>query len=368
MPKLQFERPAAERQSTKLMSKANPKNRHASQELSNIFHGVSNRLRVTWTVREEHAIRLQRQDVFSGSPRGYDGNFAIVIHKKPQNVLLDSEIVGHHSMPRRFFGARSRPATPRSRARSTNAAGGGLPCRRCTRRSRHRNRRRQINRALIPHIRLRRRHPPRQFLASHGRQRARFGDQLFGSSAVGRYDATQCPYFAQMPHERAGIEIPDDRNAVSFQILLRRFARAPIRSQQRKLAHHESFDIRLRRLFIIQIRADVPDMRIGEADNLTGIAGIGENFLVTREAGVENNFSAAARASAGRAAVKYSSVFQREYRATCGLLRQCGLQKISSRCRIYRGRISERAEMVHGPVGKNRFAVDIRPAHRTKNP
>jgi hypothetical protein len=53
-------------------------------------------------------------------------------------------------------------------------------------------------------------------------------------------------------------------------------------------------------------------VRIGEADNLTGVAGIGENFLVTGEAGIKNDFAAAARDRAGRAAVKYAPVFQRK--------------------------------------------------------
>jgi hypothetical protein len=55
-------------------------------------------------------------------------------------------------------------------------------------------------------------------------------------------------------------------------------------------------------------------VRIREADDLSGIAGIGENFLVTGEAGIENDFSAAARNRAGRAAVKDAPVFQREDR------------------------------------------------------
>ena len=57
-------------------------------------------------------------------------------------------------------------------------------------------------------------------------------------------------------------------------------------------------------------------MRIGEADDLPGIAGIGENFLIAGKAGIENDFAATARASARRAAVKYSSVLERESRAS----------------------------------------------------
>jgi hypothetical protein len=57
-------------------------------------------------------------------------------------------------------------------------------------------------------------------------------------------------------------------------------------------------------------------MRVGQTDNLPGIAGIGENFLITGEAGIENNFSAAARDGAGGAAVKDAPVFQREGRGS----------------------------------------------------
>jgi len=171
-----------------------------------------------------------------------------------------------------------------------------------------------------------------------------------------------------MPHQRAGVQIPNDRDALPFQVLLRRLARAPIGSERRKLAHHESLDVRLRRFLVVKIGADISNVGIGEADNLAGVARIGENFLVTGEAGVKNNFSAAARTRAGRAAVKYSSVFQRERRATCGLLRQCVLQKSSSRCRVYRGRIRQRTEMIHRPISEDRFAINIGTADWTENP
>ena len=57
-------------------------------------------------------------------------------------------------------------------------------------------------------------------------------------------------------------------------------------------------------------------MRISEADNLAGIAGVSENFLISGEAGVENDFAAPARNGAGRAAVKDAPVFQRECRGS----------------------------------------------------
>jgi len=57
-------------------------------------------------------------------------------------------------------------------------------------------------------------------------------------------------------------------------------------------------------------------VRIRQADDLAGIARIGENFLIAGEAGIENNFAASAGASTRRASVKYSSVLERENRAS----------------------------------------------------
>ena len=68
-------------------------------------------------------------------------------------------------------------------------------------------------------------------------------------------------------------------------------------------------------------------MGIGKTNDLPGVTRIGENFLVASEAGVENDFTAAARASAGRATVKNSSVLERERRASSEGLVQCVLQK-----------------------------------------
>jgi len=47
---------------------------------------------------------------------------------------------------------------------------------------------------------------------------------------------------------------------------------------------------------------------------LARVAGVGEDFLITGEAGIENDFAAAARDCACRAAIKDAPVLQREYR------------------------------------------------------
>jgi hypothetical protein len=112
---------------------------------------------------------------------------------------------------------------------------------------------------------------------------------------------------------------------VPVQVQLSRFGGPPVRRDLGKFADNKGFDVRTPRFFVIEVGADVSDVRVGQTDNLPGITGVGENFLVTGEAGVENNFSAAARDGAGGAAIKDAPVFQREGRGSVLNFGQWGL-------------------------------------------
>jgi hypothetical protein len=57
-------------------------------------------------------------------------------------------------------------------------------------------------------------------------------------------------------------------------------------------------------------------VRIGQTNDLPGVAGVGENFLITGKAGIENDFAATARDRARGAAAKEAPVFQRENRGS----------------------------------------------------
>ena len=144
---------------------------------------------------------------------------------------------------------------------------------------------------------------------------------MIGRSAVGRNHTTQCADFANVADECAGIKIPDDRNLVAVQIKMRGFGGAPVRSDLGEFTHDERFDVRLACFFIVEIRANISDVGIGQTNNLPGVAGIGEHFLIAGEAGIENNFSAAARDRASRAAVKYAPVLERQ---NCGSMQNFG--------------------------------------------
>jgi hypothetical protein len=70
-------------------------------------------------------------------------------------------------------------------------------------------------------------------------------------------------------------------------------------------------------------------MRVCQANDLTGVAGVSENFLITGEAGIENDFAAAARNGARRTAVKYAPVFQSESGGSVLNFGQCVLREWS---------------------------------------
>src|SRR5208282_4466713 len=120
-----------------------------------------------------------------------------------------------------------------------------------------------------------------------------------------------------MAHERARVHVPDDRDVPALQILLRGFAGAPVGRNGGELADDEGLDVGVRGLFIEAVGADVADVGIGEADDLAGVTRIGEDFLVAGERSIENDFAAAARAGAGKAALKYAPVFERQ-NSFCG--------------------------------------------------
>jgi hypothetical protein len=115
-----------------------------------------------------------------------------------------------------------------------------------------------------------------------------------------------------MPNECARIHIPDYGNFMAFKIRLRGFLGAPVRRETRKFANDKRLNVRTRSLFVVRIRTDISDVRVGEADYLSGVARIRENFLISREAGIENSFSAPAGFSARSASYENSPVFQRK--------------------------------------------------------
>ena len=63
-------------------------------------------------------------------------------------------------------------------------------------------------------------------------------------------------------------------------------------------------------------------MRIRQADNLSRVARIGEDFLISGEAGIENDFAAASRNRSRGAAMKNAPILERKNSLPCFRVRQ----------------------------------------------
>jgi hypothetical protein len=87
--------------------------------------------------------------------------------------------------------------------------------------------------------------------------------------------------------------------------------------------------MRVRRLLVIDVRSDVSNVRISQADNLARVTRIGEDFLISREAGVENDFAAAPGDRSRGAPMKNAPVFERKNSLPCFCFRQWTLSLLA---------------------------------------
>src|SRR5256885_12163870 len=92
MAKFQLVRFPAKRKPADLMSKANTKHRNAPKQLTNVLHGIVHWFRIARAVRKKNSVRVHTQNIFRSGFRGHHTDFAVMIRKQPQDVLLDSEI------------------------------------------------------------------------------------------------------------------------------------------------------------------------------------------------------------------------------------------------------------------------------------
>jgi len=115
-----------------------------------------------------------------------------------------------------------------------------------------------------------------------------------------------------MQNQSARVHVPKDWNIVPHEINLGRLFRAPVGSHSGKFADNQRLDVWSGRLLVIRVGPDISDVRISEANDLPRVARVGENFLISGEAGIENDFPAAPGAGARCAAIKNAPVFERK--------------------------------------------------------
>ncbi len=127
---------------------------------------------------------------------------------------------------------------------------------------------------------------------------------------------------ANPPRQRAGIDARQPDPPVLRHPRVEPLGRAEIAWPRHLLAHDDAHRVRVVRLEIVGIRADIADMRKGEGDHLPGKARVGHDLLITRHRGVETHF--ADRSTFRAEAMPPNHVARGEHQNAGGTLRSFG--------------------------------------------
>ena len=114
-------------------------------------------------------------------------------------------------------------------------------------------------------------------------------------------------------------EGPNKDGLSRYHVLQQAHVGAIVRIKRRKLLDDKPRHVRRLALHVLAIDAVVADQRIGHGDDLTLVAGIGEDLLIAGHRGVEDDFALGGSGSAKGAAGENGAVFEGEFRGGSGV-------------------------------------------------
>ncbi len=259
-----------------------PKIGHAAHHPANALLRVGHGLRIARAVGQKNSIGLEREYIFRGGGRRNDRYAATLAHQSAQDVVLDAVVVGDDVVfRRRIFHADNFCGLMRAHA-------------------------------FVPLIHAARGDFLGEVSAIHLRNRACLRDQLIGVGLKHGDNAAHDAVVTQMAHQRARVDFGEHGNLVALQILFRDLLRAPVGADPRELAHDQALDVGTRGFVVVGVGAVIADFRIGEDYDLAGVGGVGENFLVSGDRGVKNNFPVTFTFSSVAFAAEDPAIFQRK--------------------------------------------------------
>ena len=275
-----------EGQGQKLVADANAEHRQAVlQQALDSRHSIGRRRRrIAGAVGEEDAVRLVSQD-FIGAGGGRDhGDAAAGGGEAAQDVALGAIVHRYHMVtgPRLAAVARAQ----------------GPGC-------------------LVPGVGLAAGHVRDQVHALKAGPGGGGGGQAIDidiASASVDQRAVGSAAVADAPCQPARVDAGDGGQAVRAEPVVERARRPPARGCGDGLAQNASPDRRRRRLDVFGVGADVTDVGEGEGDDLAGVGGIGEDFLIAGHRGIEADLAHRLADGPGAPAPEYRSVGQHEGR------------------------------------------------------
>ena len=145
---------------------------------------------------------------------------------------------------------------------------------------------------------------------------------------------------ADQARERTGVDAAETDDAAPLEPLLEVELRAVARRRADRGLQDDPARARRRRhvdgLDVLLVGADVADMREGEGDDLSGIGGIGEDFLVAGHGGVEADFAHRMAGGAEAKSFEHGAVGEHQQRRRHGL-RPAGIGRFGVHGRLHSG-------------------------------
>ncbi len=217
--------------------------------------GVVARLRIARAVGQEDAVRVERQRVGRGRLRRHHGDLAAALGQHAQDVALDAVVEGDDVV----FGIVL-----------LAVAAAQLPL------------------GFGEVVGLLDRHDLGQVHAGQARERARQFERLrfvrLVALGAGDDGAGLGALLAQEAGQLAGIDAGDRDDVLGLQVVGQRLGGAEVRCQQRQVADDQACGVDFGRFDVFGVDAVVADVRVRQGDDLTRIAGVGEDFLIAGDA------------------------------------------------------------------------------------
>src|SRR5436305_14950456 len=93
-----------------------------------------------------------------------------------------------------------------------------------------------------------------------------------------------------MAHQGARVNVRNYWDSEFLQVLICYLLRTPVGTDGRELAHRQPFNLRMSGLIVVRVGAVIAYLRIGEDDDMSGLRGIGKDFVVPGVGGIKNDF------------------------------------------------------------------------------
>ena len=223
------------------MAEADTEDRDLPEELRKLIDDRAGLFGIPGAVGEEHPVGVHRQDLFCRGVRRNDGDRADLA-EMAQHCGLHTEVVGHDL-----------PGSAADRVR--------LGC-------------------------------------GHQTDKVDTGRAGFGlgrGQQGGMVGGTECPRHcagvADVAGESTGVDPGDTGETMAAQIVVEMLLTSPVALAAGEIADDHAPAEGLRRLVVGGVHAVVADVGVGEGDDLTGVAGVGDDLLVAREHRVEHDFT-----------------------------------------------------------------------------